>query len=146
PAAPTVTAAPAPARPAVSEAPVPADEPVQEVREPRDTPLREETAEEPSPGVSFDLPPQEVTIRPAPGKQVYTVSPEVLAGLLQGSPEVQDQSGGKMDEDTIQLALTHPDERKYLLPVAAALGGAFILGFGYELGRYRRLLKGKRRT
>jgi len=144
PAAPVVTAAPAPApAPAVTPAPAPAEEPVREPREPRDTPLAEE---EPVSGIELVLPPEEVTIRPAPGKQVFTVSPEVLAGLLQGSPEMPDQSGGKMDEDSIQLALEPPDRRVYTITVVSALGGAFLLGFGFELGRFRRLLKGKRRS
>ena len=144
PAAPVVTAAPAPApAPAVTPAPAPAEEPVREPREPRDTPLAEE---EPVSGIELVLPPEEVTIRPAPGKQVFAISPEVLAGLLQGSPEIPDQSGGKMDEDSIQLALEPPDRRIYTVTVVSALGGAFLLGFGFELGRFRRLLKGKKRS
>ena len=142
PASPAVTAAPASA-PAVTPAPATAEEPVREPREPRDMPL---TEEEPVSGLEFVLPPEEVTIRPAPGKQVFAISPQVLAGLLQGSPEIPDQSGGKMDEDSIQLALEPPDRQAYTVTVFSALGGAFLLGFGFELGRFRRLLKGKKRS
>ena len=123
-------------------APAPA-EPVTEAREARDKPLQEEL-EEPSTGVELTLPPEEVrVVQPIAGKRVFAVSPEVLAGMLKGSPEAQDQSGGQMDEDTVQLTLTEPEKRRYVLPVASALGGAFLLGFGWELIRFKRLLRGK---
>ena len=139
----TATPAPAPAPvPAVTPAPAPAEEPEKEPRVPRDAPLAET---EPVSGIELVLPPEEVTIRPAPGKQIFAVSPEVLAGLLQSSPDTPDQSGGKMEEDSIQLALEPPDKRVYTVTIAAALGGAFLLGFGFELGRFKRLLRGKQK-
>ena len=128
--APVQTAAPAPA------------EPVREPKEARDKPLQEE--EEPAAGIELTLPPEEVrVVQPIPGKRIFAVSPEVLAGMLQGRTDVQDQSGGKMDEDSIQLALTPPEERRYAVPVISALGGAFLLGFAFELARYKRLLRGR---
>ena len=76
-------------------------------------------------------------------QQIFTISPEVLAGLLKTSPDAKAESGGRMEPDSAQLVLTPPEHPDRTLWIAGIALGAFALGAAYELLRYRRLKRGK---
>jgi len=116
-----------------------------------ETPPPAEETPEPTPGPTpepgIELPPPTAPPEPEPelvsAQQIFTISPEVLAGLLKTSPDAAAESGGRMEPDSAQLVLTPPEHPDRTLWIAGIALGAFTLGAAYELLRYRRLKRGK---
>ena len=100
-----------------------------------------EAAPEPTPEPGIELPPPDTAPEPEPipAQQVYTIRPEVLAGLLKTSPEAAAESGGQMQPDSAQLTVPPPEKPPYTVPILCTALGAFALGFVYEIIRFRRL-------
>ncbi|MBR2779740.1 MAG: hypothetical protein IKD85_06180 [Firmicutes bacterium] len=79
-----------------------------------------------------------------PKKAMYRLSPELLAGQKPGDPDVEEASGGEMEDDSEQLVL-NPEEKPDRAPlVGGGFCGAFLGGFMYERFRFRRLLQEKK--
>ena len=120
--------------PAAPEAPITTPEPVP----PEETP-------EPTPEPGIELPPPTARPEPEPisAQQIFAISPEALAGFLKTSPDAAAESGGVMEQDSAQLVLSLPERPDRTVWIVCAALGAFAVGAGYELFRYRRLKRGK---
>ncbi len=87
--------------------------------------------------------PEEITPEEAEvSSRIIAIRPELLLGMRPGSEEVEDHGGSRMDEDTEQLILQEEEEESLTAPiVAGGLSFGFCAGFGFELLRFRKLLK-----
>lgn len=76
-----------------------------------------------------------------PLKSLYRISADALAGQQAGETDLEEASGGEMDEDSEQLVLNLEEEPSRAPLVGGGLCGAFLGGFVYERFRFRRLLQ-----
>jgi len=123
----TPAADPPPSRP-----PEPEPEPEPEPDPPPEEPAAEITPEP-------EAPPEEVT-----ANRVVVIDAAALAGMRPGSQVEEDNAGGRMDEDSEQLVVTLPEKEDHAGLVAGASAAALAVGFGWEILRFKRLLRGKR--
>ncbi len=93
----------------------------------------------PEPEIELTPPSHAPAAEPIPVRQVYTIRPEALAGLLKTNPQAAAGSGGMMQEDSAQLVVPPPQRPPYAAATLCAAAGAFALGFVYEIIRFRRL-------
>lgn len=122
----------------------PAEEPPVEEEPPMDEPPEEELPEEPEAALELPPPVEEAPPEPLPMTRVRRVDAAALAGLLPGSPELPDQSGGRMEEDSVQLTVPLPERDRLGPLLAGALGLSFLFGVGLGLTRYYRAIRGKK--
>ena len=127
--------------PQPTAAPLPTEEPQEEP--PEEPPPEEPPEELPEEPPAVELPPPEEAPETVivPDTKIFTIRPEVLAGLLKTSPQAAADSGGAMEEDSAQLVLTPPERKDFMLPASCAALAAFVLGFSLEIVRFRRLRK-----
>jgi len=124
PSAPT-PAEPAPAAPQTAPAAPPEDAPPEDL---------------PETGAEIELPPpEEPPVELIRTQQVFTIRPELLAGLLKTAPEAAAESGGAMQEDSAQLVVPPPETPTRETVIALSTAAAFALGFFLEFLRFQRL-------
>ncbi len=89
--------------------------------------------------------PEAAPAEAVPASRVRVINAAALAGLRPGSEKAEEQSGGRMDEDSVQLTVTPTERADAALPAICALCASFVLGALLQIIRYRQAIRRRHR-
>lgn len=109
-----------------------------------ETPPSAEAPAEASEAAELSIP-EAAPAEAVPVSRVRVINAAALAGMRPGSEDAENQSGGRMDEDSVQLTITLPERTNAALPALLTLCASFVLGALLQLIRYRQAIRRRHR-